>query len=100
MAQGANRVAMIWATASELVALAGGLIMRTDSCSRPALFWNRTLGMARIRKSGQRHQTTSHSMHNSVKIPAQRAGPLGRAAERGQSPAPKGGWAVPRCLRL
>ena len=63
MAQGANRVAMIWATASELVALAGGLIMRTDSCSRPALFWNRTLGMARIRKSGQRHQTTSPSMH-------------------------------------
>jgi len=44
MAQGANRVAMIWATASELVALAGGLIMRTDSCSRPGLFWNRTLG--------------------------------------------------------
>ena len=35
-----------------------------------------------------------------VKIPAQRAGPLGRATERGQSPAPKGGWAVPRCLRL
>jgi len=33
MAQGANRVAMIWATASELVALAGGLIMRTGSCS-------------------------------------------------------------------
>jgi hypothetical protein len=68
MAQGANRVAMIWATASELVALAGGLIMRTDSCSRPALFWNRTLGMARIRKSGQRHQTTSPSMHKSPAI--------------------------------
>ena len=35
-----------------------------------------------------------------VKIPAQRAGLWGRASIRGQSPAPKGGWADPRCLRF
>jgi len=41
-----------------------------------------------------------HFMKTQVKIPAQRAGLWGRASIRGQSPAPKGGWADPRCLRF